>query len=36
LAEKGIPGLIIDGIVHGTLSDAIAGQEVMGTKIVAK
>ncbi len=35
LAKKGIPGLIIDGIVHGTLSDAIAGKQVLGTKIVA-
>ncbi len=35
LAKKGIPGLIIDGIVHGTLSDAISGKKVVGTKIVA-
>ncbi|KUK79635.1 MAG: hypothetical protein XD95_0238 [Microgenomates bacterium 39_7] len=35
LAKKGIPGLIIDGIVHGTLSDAIEGKQVVGTKIIA-
>lgn len=35
LAKQGIPGLIIDGIVHGTLSEAIAGQPVLGTKIEA-
>ncbi len=35
LAQAGIPGLIIDGIVHGTLSEAIAGKEVLGTKIRA-
>ncbi len=35
LAKKGIPGLIIDGIVHGTLSEAISGEDVLGTKIVA-
>ena len=35
LAKKGIPGLIIDGIVHGTLSEAIEGKDVLGTKIVA-
>ncbi len=34
LAKQGIPGLIIDGIVHGTLSDAISGKKVVGTKIV--
>ncbi|MBD3250606.1 MAG: hypothetical protein GF381_03500 [Candidatus Pacebacteria bacterium] len=34
LAKQGIPGLIIDGIVHGTLSDAIAGKPVLGTRIV--
>ncbi len=35
LAKKGVPGLIIDGIVHGTLSDAIEGREVVGTRILA-
>ena len=35
LAKQGIPGLIIDGIVHGTLSDAIQGKTVVGTRIVA-
>jgi isopentenyl phosphate kinase len=35
LAKQGIPGLIIDGIVHGTLSDAIGGKSVKGTKITA-
>jgi len=35
LAKQGIPGLIIDGIVHGTLSDAISGKTVQGTRIVA-
>ncbi len=35
LAKQGISGLIIDGIVHGTLSDAIEGKPVVGTKIVA-
>jgi isopentenyl phosphate kinase len=35
LARQGIPGLIIDGIEHGTLSDAIAGREVLGTRIEA-
>jgi isopentenyl phosphate kinase len=33
LAEQGIPGLIIDGVEHGSLSEAIAGREVLGTKI---
>lgn len=35
LAKQGIPGLIIDGIEQGTLSEAIAGREVLGTKIEA-
>lgn len=35
LAKQGIPGLIIDGIEHGTLSEAIEGKEVLGTKILA-
>lgn len=33
LAQKGIPGLIIDGIEHGSLSSAIKGEPVIGTKI---
>ncbi len=33
LAEQGIESLIIDGIEHGSLSQAIAGKEVVGTKI---
>jgi len=33
LAQKGIPGLIIDGIEHGSLSSAIKGEPVVGTKI---
>lgn len=33
LARQGIPGLIIDGIEHGTLSEAIGGKEVLGTRI---
>ena len=33
LAQAGIPGLIIDGVLHGTLSDAIAGSPVLGTKV---
>lgn len=36
LAEQGIPGLIIDGIENGSLSEAVAGREVLGTKILAK
>jgi isopentenyl phosphate kinase len=35
LAKRGIPGLIIDGIEHGTLSEAILGKEVLGTRISA-
>lgn len=35
LAKQGIPGLIIDGIEHGSLSEAIAGREVLGTRIEA-
>ncbi len=35
LAKQGIPGLIIDGIEHGSLSQAIAGKEVLGTRIEA-
>ncbi|MDA1079988.1 MAG: isopentenyl phosphate kinase, partial [bacterium] len=33
LAQQGIPGLIIDGIEHGSLSQAVAGKKVLGTKI---
>lgn len=33
LAKQGIPGLIIDGIEHGTLSEAIEGKPVLGTRI---
>lgn len=33
LARQGIPGLIIDGIVNGSLSSAISGLEVVGTKV---
>lgn len=35
LAKQGIPGLIIDGIEHGSLSQAIAGEKVLGTRIEA-
>lgn len=35
LAQAGIPGLIIDGIEHGTLSRAVAGEEVLGTRVVS-
>lgn len=35
LAQAGIPGLIIDGIEHGSLSEAIQGREVLGTKVEA-
>ena len=33
LARKGIPSLIIDGIINGVLSDAILGKKVKGTEI---
>ncbi|PIY80957.1 MAG: hypothetical protein COY80_00095 [Candidatus Pacebacteria bacterium CG_4_10_14_0_8_um_filter_42_14] len=33
LAQQGIPGIIIDGIEHGTLSQAIRNEPVIGTKI---
>lgn len=33
LAKAGIPGLIIDGIEHGSLSKAIKGETVLGTRI---
>lgn len=35
LARQGIPGLIIDGIEHGSLAKAIAGERVLGTRIEA-
>lgn len=35
LAKQGIPGLIIDGIEQGSLSQVMAGKEVVGTKIKA-
>ncbi|NCN06351.1 MAG: isopentenyl phosphate kinase family protein [Candidatus Pacebacteria bacterium] len=35
LAQRGIPGLIIDGIEHGSLSKAVAGKAVLGTRIEA-
>lgn len=35
LAQKGIPGLIIDGIEHGSLSKAVSGEDVSGTRIEA-
>lgn len=35
LAKQGIPGLIIDGIENGSLSEAISGKEVLGTKVEA-
>lgn len=33
LAEKGIPGLIIDGVDKGSLSQAVLGKPVIGTRI---
>ena len=33
LAKKGIPGLIIDGVEHGSLAEAIYGNEVLGTRV---
>lgn len=33
LAQQGIPGLIIDGIENGSLSKAVNGEEVIGTKV---
>lgn len=35
LAQEGIPGLIIDGVEHGSLSEAVANHPVLGTKIEA-
>lgn len=33
LAKKGIPGLIIDGVVNGSLAQAVKGEKVLGTRI---
>lgn len=33
LAKQGIPGLIIDGIENGSLSEAVAGKQVLGTRV---
>ncbi|MCL4360411.1 isopentenyl phosphate kinase [Patescibacteria group bacterium] len=33
LAREGIPGLIIDGIEHGSLSKAVRGEPVLGTRV---
>ena len=33
LAKKGIPGLIIDGVVNGSLAQAVKGGKVLGTRI---
>jgi isopentenyl phosphate kinase len=33
LAKQGIPGMIIDGIENGSLSEAVAGTRVMGTVV---
>lgn len=33
LARQGIPGLIIDGIENGSLSKAVAGEPVLGTRV---
>jgi isopentenyl phosphate kinase len=33
LARQGIPGLIIDGVEHGSLAEAISGEEVLGTRV---
>ena len=33
LAKQGIPGLIIDGVESGSLSEAVAGRPVAGTRI---
>lgn len=35
LAKNGIPGMIIDGIDKGSLSKAVAGETVLGTRIEA-
>ena len=35
LAKQGIPGLIIDGIEHGTLSKAVKGEKILGTRVTA-
>lgn len=33
LARRGVPGLIIDGIENGSLSEAVAGRQVLGTRV---
>ena len=33
LAKQGIPSLIIDGIEHGTLSKAVKGEKILGTRV---
>lgn len=33
LAKAGIPGLIIDGVENGSLSKAVAGEQVLGTRV---
>ena len=33
LAKQGISGLIIDGIEYGSLSQAVAGKSVLGTRV---
>lgn len=33
LANQGIPGLIIDGVEHGSLLRAVMGEEVVGTRV---
>ena len=33
MAKLGIPGLIIDGIENGSLSEAVMGKEVLGTRV---
>ncbi|MGI5828117.1 MAG: isopentenyl phosphate kinase [Patescibacteria group bacterium] len=33
LAQKGVPGLIIDGIENGSLSRAVRGEKVIGTRV---
>jgi len=35
LAKQGIPGLIIDGVEHGSLSKAVNGEDVVGTRVEA-
>lgn len=35
LARQGIPGLIIDGVENGSLSKAVRGEKVLGTRVEA-